>query len=132
MTKKWMAVLALALAAPAAFGATVKPVPAAARPEAGQVKVLRGEIKSDKQDLAAKVKAARAERAQLAAQMKAEIAKLKGSEGTRAEKAQARKALREKYSRLMKDLRAKSVSARKSLHEDITSKSGLIKKLRQS
>ncbi|MFI5346924.1 MAG: hypothetical protein ACHQ51_11175 [Elusimicrobiota bacterium] len=139
MTKKWMAVLALAFAAPMAFGQTVaavhskkvKPV-LAVSPAAGQMKVLRQEIKQDKQDLSAKKKAGHSERAQLAAQWQAELAKVKASEGNRAEKASARKALREKYTRLMKELRAKTVSTRKSLREDISSKSGLIKRLRQS
>ena len=140
MTKKWMAVLALALAAPAAFGQSVVPAVhakkikavSAAKPAEGQMKVLRQEIKQDKSDMAAKTKAARAERRQLAVQLKAELAKVKGTTGTRADKAQARKALREKYARLMQDARSKAVFERRNLSEDITGKSGLIKKLRQS
>ena len=130
MTKKWMAVLTLALMAPAVFGQTV--VTAAANPAEGQVKMLREEIKRDKQDLTAKVKAARSARQELNAQMKAEFEKVKNSTGTRAEKSSARKALRQKYARLMKDVHAKSVLQRRSLREDMSSKSGLIKKLRQS
>ena len=131
MTKKWMAVLALTFAAPMAFGQKVQKVHTVA-PAAGQMKVLREEIKRDKQDLTEKKKTVHSERAQLAAQWQAELAKVKASEGTRSEKSAARKALREKYTRLMKELRSKTAAARKSLHEDITSKSGLIKKLRQS
>ncbi|MDE2510712.1 MAG: hypothetical protein KGL74_06285 [Elusimicrobia bacterium] len=131
MTMKWMAVLALAFAAPAAFGQTAKSVPADGA-AAGQVKILRSEVRRDKLDLSAKVKAVRSARAQLAAQWQAERAKLKGAPGTRAQKAAARKALREKYARLMKELREHNAAARKSLREDMTSKSGLIKRLRQS
>ena len=131
MTMKWMAVLALALA-PAAHGAAVKPVPAAERPAAGQVKVLRGEIMRDKADLTAKAKSGRAERAELAARMRAELAKVRETKGTRAEKASARKAVREKYGKLLREAREKSAFVRRNLNEDITSKSGLIKKLRQS
>jgi hypothetical protein len=140
MTKKRMAVLALVLAAPAVFGQTVVPAvhaqkvkpAAAAKPAAGQMKELRQEIKQDKSDMAAKTKASRAERRELVVQLKAELAKVRGTVGTRAEKAQARKALREKYARLMQDARSKAVFQRRNLNEDITGKSGLIKKLRQS
>ena len=127
MTKKWMAVLALTLVAPAAFGQT-----AVTAPSAGQVKILREEIKRDKTDLTAKWKSARAVREQLTAQMKAEAAKLKTAEGTRAEKAAARKALRLKYANLMKEARAKNARERRALREDMASKSALVKRLRQS
>lgn len=141
MTKKWMT-LALALVAPAVFGQTSTTVPAvrvkkakhamAAPAQAGQTKVLRDEIKRDKTDLAAKRKAARAERVQLGVQEKAELAKIKGSTGTRAEKSAARKALREKYARLMKDAASRSVFERKQLREDIAGKKAQIQKLRRS
>jgi ribosome-binding protein aMBF1 (putative translation factor) len=140
MTKKWMAVLALGLVAPAAFGQTAtavpakkaKAVPAAAGPAAGQMKVLRDEIQRDKQDLTAKRKTKHAARVQREAQRKAEFAKVKASSGTRAEKALARRALRVKYAQLMKEARQKDAYERRNLREDMTSKSGLIKKLRQS
>lgn len=119
--------LALALAAPAAFGQTAK-----TGAEPGQVKILREEIRRDKADLSAKWKAARAERAQLAAQMKAEAVKLKSVEGTRAEKAAARRALRAKYARLAKEARERSALQRKRLREDMASKGALVKRLRQS
>lgn len=129
MTMKWMAVLALGLLAPAAYSQKIASAPV---PAAGQMKVLREEIKRDKADLTAKVKAGRAERAQLMAQQKAEAAKLKVSTGTRAEKTHARQALRVKYAGLMKDARVRNLFERRHLRDDITSKSGLIKRLRQS
>ncbi len=122
MTKKAM-VLAFALAAPAAFGQTSMPAP---------VNTLRQEIKRDKDGLSAKVKAERAERRQMLAQEKAELAKVAKSEGTRAEKKAARQAVRAKYAQLFKDAHAKGAYEKKNLREDISSKQGQIKKLRQS
>lgn len=133
MTKKWMAALALAAMAPAAFGQTAKAkVVKTASPAAGQIQILRQEIKRDKTDLAAKRKAAHAERVQLQAQQKTELVKVKGAAGSRAEKAAARRSIAVKYAGMMKDARQKNALARKSLREDIQSKSGMIKKLRQS
>ena len=138
MTKNGMA-LALALVAPAAFGQTsmpetrVKKAEAAiANPTAAPVKILRDEIKRDKGDLTAKVKAERAERKQLLAQEKAELAKVAKSEGTRAEKKAARQSVRSKYAQLMKDAHQKGSYEKKNLREDISAKQGQIKKLRQS
>jgi hypothetical protein len=138
MTKKSMA-LALALVAPAAFGQTSMPAAHAKKakaavenPTAAPVKILRDEIKRDKGSLTAKVKAERAERKQLLVQEKAELAKVAKSEGTRAEKKAARQAVRAKYAQLMKDARHKGSYEKKNLRDDITSKQGQIKKLRQS
>lgn len=127
MTMKWTAVLALALIAPAAFGQAAKTAPSA-----GQVKILRDEIKRDKADLSAKWKAARAERVRLAAELKAETAKLKAVKGPRAERTAALKALRAKYAGLMKEARAKCARERRALREDMASKGALVKRLRQS
>jgi hypothetical protein len=131
--------LALALVAPAAFGQTSMPaarvkkaVEAVGAPNAAPVKILRDEIKRDKDDLTAKVKAERAERKELLAQEKAELVKIGKSEGTRAEKKAARQALRAKYAQLMKDVHQKGSYQKKNLREDIASKQAQIKKLRQS
>ena len=139
MTKKCMAVLALALLAPAAFGqadmaARVKKTKAATEPNptAAPVKTLRDEIKRDKSDMTGKTNAARAEHKQLFAQEKAELAQVAKSVGTRAEKKQARLTVRSKYAQLLKDARAKGAYERKNLREDIASKREQIKKLRQS
>ena len=136
MTKKLMA-LALALVAPAAFGTTSMPAAhvkkaAVENPTAAPVKILRDEIKRDKTDLTAKVKAERAERRQLLVQEKAELAKVAESLGTRAEKKAARQAVRSKYAQLMKDAHHKGSYQKKNLRDDISSKQGQIKKLRQS
>ncbi|MFI5348196.1 MAG: hypothetical protein ACHQ2Z_01520 [Elusimicrobiota bacterium] len=139
MTNKWMAVLALGILAPAAFGQadmpaprTKKSKPAGVSQSAAPVKTLRSEIKRDKGDMAGKTKAGRAEHKQLLAQEKAELAKVGQSIGTRAEKKQARQAVRAKYAQLIKEERAKFAYERKNLSEDITSKHHQIKKLRQS
>jgi ribosome-binding protein aMBF1 (putative translation factor) len=132
MTMKWMAVLALALAAGSAFGETAPGAKAGQAKPNGQVKILRQEIKRDQTDLSAKWKSSREQRKELAVQLKAELAKVKVSEGSRAEKTHARRALRDKYARMLKDARAKSVFERRNLREDISSKSAMIKKLRQS
>ena len=124
MTKKCMTVLALALLAPAAFGQTGT--------TAAPVKILRDEIKRDKSDMIGKTKAARAEHKELLSQEKAELVQVGKSVGTRAEKKQARLAVRAKYAQLLKDERAKVSFQKKNLREDITSKQGQIKKLRQS
>ncbi len=128
MTKKTMAFLALALLAPAAFAQTVK----SAAPNAGQVAVLRGEIKRDKADLAAKRKARHEAAVQLDAQMRSELAKIKAGTGTRAEKSAARKAVKAKYAGLRKDLRSKSSFESRGLREDIAGKKALILKMRRS
>lgn len=122
MNKKWMTALALALLAPAAFGQANMPAE----------KVLRGEIVRDKGDLSAKLKAERAQRKQLLVQEKAELAKIRESTGTRAEKKQARQAVRQKYAKLAADAHQKSAFERKNLREDMQAKRGQIKKLRQS
>jgi hypothetical protein len=129
MTKKLMSVLALALLAPAAFGQSGT---AAAPTTEAPVKILRDEIKRDKADMVGKTKAARAEHKQLLAQEKVELVQAAKSSGTRAEKKQARVAVRAKYAQLLKDERAKVSFQKKNLREDITSKQGQIKKLRQS
>jgi hypothetical protein len=126
MTKKWMAVLALGLVAPAAFGQT------AMKQTSAPVQTLRSEIKRDKGDMTGKTKAERAERKQLLAQEKAELAQVAKTTGTRAEKKQARVAVRAKYAALLKEAHAKAAFERKNLREDITSKQNQIKKLRQS
>jgi hypothetical protein len=134
MTKKVM-VLALALAAPAAFGQTNMTAAggaAAVNPAAAPVKTLRDEIKRDKGDIAAKTKAERAEHRELLAAEKAELAKVAQSVGTRAEKKAARLAVRTKYAGLMKEASRKSSYERKNLREDIVAKRGQIKKLRSS
>ena len=140
MMKKWMAVLALGLVAPAAFGqasmaaAHVKKAKVAAglNPTAAPVKTLREEIKRDKGDMTGKTKAARAEHKQLLAQEKAELVQVTKSVGTRVEKKQARLAVRSKYAQLLKDTHSKGAYERKNLREDISSKRVQIKKLRQS
>jgi hypothetical protein len=140
MTKKLMA-LALTLVAPAAFSQTSLPVVHSKKAKPALVmngqteamlKTLREEIKRDKGDLAAKVKTERSERKELLVQQKAELAKVKASEGTREEKKQARQALHDKYVKLMKEAREKIRFERGQLHQDIASKKDQIKKLRQS
>ncbi len=129
MTNKWMAVLALGLLAPAAFGQAVM---TKTEQTAAPVQTLRSEIKRDKGDRTGKTKAQRAEHKQLVAQEKAELVKIGQSVGTRAEKKQARMAVRAKYAQLLKEERAKFAYEKKNLSEDITSKHHQIKKLRQS
>jgi hypothetical protein len=126
MTKKWMAVLALGLLAPAAFGQT------AMNQSAAPVLTLRQEIKRDKGDMTGKTKAFRAERKELLAQEKAELAQVGKTVGTRAQKKAARQAVKAKYADLLKGARGKSAYQRKNLREDISSKHDQIKKLRQS
>jgi hypothetical protein len=132
MTMKWTTMTALVLLAPAAFAGTAKVVPVKGGAHDGQVKILRQEIKRDKDDLSAKWKAGRAQTRELNGRMKAELAKVKETKGTRAEKAAARKAVREKYAGLLKEARARSASARRGLREDMAAKSALIKSLRRS
>ncbi|MFI5362022.1 MAG: hypothetical protein ACHQ49_08650 [Elusimicrobiota bacterium] len=139
MTKKWMAVLALGLLAPAAFGQTdaaaahaKKAKAAVPNPAAAPVKTLQGEIKRDKGDMKGATKTERAEHKQLLVQEKAELAAVSKTTGTRAEKKQARLAVRTKYAQMLKEQRAKFAAERKNLSEDISSKRGQIKKLRQS
>src|ERR1035437_30254 len=127
MTKKVMA-LAFALAAPAAFGQTSM---TATNRTAVPVNILRQEIKRDKGDLTAKVKAERAELKQLLVQEQAELAKVAKSVGTRAEKKAARQALRSKYAQLLKAEHEKGSYEKKNLRQDMSSKQGQIKKLRQ-
>lgn len=128
MTMKAMAVLALGLLAPAAFGQTaaVNPMTAVA------THTLRSEIKRDKGDMTGKTKAFRAERKELLVQEKAELVKITGSTGNRAQKKAARQAVRAKYAQLLQDARVKAGYQRKNLRDDMTSKRGQIKKLRQS
>ena len=126
MMKKWMAVLALGLIVPATFGQTVM------NQTVAPVKTLRDEIKRDKGDMTGKTKTARAEHKQLLALEKAELVQVTNSTGTRAEKKQARLAVRAKYVQLLKDARAKDAYQKKNLREDISSKREQIKKLRQS
>lgn len=141
MTKKWMLVSVLGLAASAAFGQAdmpaahakkAKKAPSAISQNAAPVKTLREEIKRDKGDMTGKTKAARAEHKQLLAQEKAELAQVAKTVGTRAEKKQARASVHAKYAQLLKDERAKVAFQRKNLREDIASKQEQIKKLRQS
>ena len=124
MTKKLMAVMALGLLAPAVFGQTNQ--------TAAPVNTLRQEIKRDKGDMTSKTKTFRVERKELLAQEKAELAQVAKSTGTRAEKKQARQTVRAKYARMIKEAHAKVAYERKNLREDMTSKHGQIKKLRQS
>jgi len=128
MTMKAMAVLALGLLAPAAFGQTAAMNPSA---EAA-AHTLRSEIKRDKGDMTGKTKAFRAERKELLVQEKAELVKITASKGNRAQKKAARQAVRVKYAQLIKDARAKAGYQRKNLRDDMTSKRVQIKKLRQS
>ena len=128
MTKKWMAVLALGLLAPAAFGQTAAMNPSTAV----AARTLRSEIKRDKGDMTGKTKAFRAERKELLVQEKAELAKIKDSTGSRSDKKAARQALRAKYAQLLQDARSKAGDQRKNLRNDMTSKRVQIKKLRQS
>ena len=136
MTKKWMAVLALGLLAPAAFGKTMARAktnePVVLDQTAAPVKTLREEIKRDKGDMTGKTKSFRAEHKQLLAQEKAELVQVGKTVGTRAEKKSARQAVHAKYAQLIKDLHAKNAYQKKNLREDITSKHNQIKKLRQS
>ncbi len=126
MTKKWMAVLALGLLAPAAFGQAMDQAAASAG-------TLRQEIKRDKGDMTGKTKIFRSERKELLVQEKAELVKVTKSTGTRAEKKTARKAVHVKYAQLFRDERSVKVAyQKKNLREDITSKHSQIKKLRQS
>ena len=127
MTMKAMAVLALGLLAPAAFGqtATVPMTVVAAHN-------LRSEIKRDKGDMTGKTKVFRAERKELLAQEKAELVKITGTTGTRAQKKAARVAVRNKYAQLLKEARFKVGYQKKNLRQDMTSKHNQIKKLRQS
>ena len=142
---KMTMILALALMAPAAFGQTATTaavrvkkakkatvVAAAPNQAVASTKILRDEIKRDKGDLSAKVKAERAVHLQLLAQEKAELAQLKGTQGTRAEKKQAHLALRQKYAKMMSEARGQNAFERKNLRQDISSKREQIKKLRQS
>lgn len=128
MTMKAMAVLALGLLAPAAFGQTTAMVPATAVAS----RTLRSEIKRDKAGMTGKTKAFRAERKELLAQEKAELVKITGTTGTRVQKKAARASVRNKYAQLLKDARFKAGYQRKNLSEDMSSKRGQIKKLRQS
>lgn len=138
MTKKRTAVLAFGLAATAAFGqanaaaARARKEQAGPLPAAAAVKMLRGEIKRDRGDMAVKTRDARAERKQLRVQEKVALAQVAKSTATRAEKKRARAAVRAKYAQLRKDARAKGAYERRNLSEDIASKRGQIKKLRRS
>jgi ribosome-binding protein aMBF1 (putative translation factor) len=128
MTMKAMAVLALGLLAPAAFGQTTAMAPSTVV----AAHTLRSEIKRDKGDMTGKTKAFRAERRELLAQEKAELVKIVGTTGSRAQKKAARQAVRNKYAQLLKEARGKVGYQRKNLREDMSSKHNQIKKLRQS
>lgn len=139
--KTQLTALAFALVASAAFAQTSVPTvqakkekPAMLESDAARssAKTLRGEIERDQGELAAKTKSERAQRKELAAQEKAEIAKVRAGTGTRADKKKVRQAIRERYARLVQDIRHKSDFERKRLREDITSKRDQIRKLRQS
>lgn len=120
-----VAVLGLALAAMATFS----------RAEAGAaatVQGLRGEVARDKGDLGTKWKTERAELSRLRAERKAELAKVGGMPGTRADKTKARRVLREKYAQQMRDVRQRGAARRRSLREDVRSKSVQIRDLRRS
>ena len=122
MTKRWMAVLALCLAAPAAFGQET----AAAK---APVKTLRAEIKRDQGDVGAKWKTERQARHEIRLQHKADLARLRGEPGTRAEKQAVRAALKTKYAGMIRDVHEKGLFEKKNLREDMTSKRSELKKL---
>lgn len=99
---------------------------------AEQIKVLRAEIKKERADFAAKGQALKAERRQTTAQEKAELAQLQKAPGKKADKKQARLALRAKYAALLKDARQKRRSQSAFLREDVKSKRDVISRLRRS
>jgi capsule polysaccharide export protein KpsE/RkpR len=148
--KMSMLALALALVAPAAYSQTatnavtpvtpVKHVRAHAKAKApkldaeltAKIKTLRQEIKQERVSLSAKGKSLKAEHAELLQQENAELAKIKAGSGKKADKKQARLAVRRKYAALYQDARAKHASERRMAREDIQSKRAMITKLRQS
>lgn len=143
--KTSMLALALALVAPAAFSQASAPTtqaPAHAKPRAkkpapnpsaqGNIKVLRGEIKTEKGELSAKAKAAKSEHAALVGQERGELGKVKTVLGNKSEHKAARLAVRQKYARLFQDAHEKRKAERRMLREDIKAKRALISKLRQS
>ncbi|NNN04297.1 MAG: hypothetical protein HKL90_00205 [Elusimicrobia bacterium] len=149
--KTTMLVLTFALAATAAMSQTVMNTAAPLAPAkthahvhaqakkaalapsaAEQIKVLRAEIKKERADFAAKGQALKAERRQTTAQEKAELAQLKKAPGKKADKKQARLALRAKYAALLKDARQKRRSQSAFLREDVKSKRDVISRLRRS
>jgi len=139
MMKTSMLALALSLVAPAAFSQTSltvahakAKVPALSLSAQGQIKILRAEIKREKGDLAAKRKAVKTERLALAGQKRAETDKVKTTTGTKAQKRQARAAVRQKYAELLKGLRDKRRSESRWMKGDIKSKQDMILKLRHS
>jgi len=119
---KMMTVLALALAAPAAF--------AAAQSQA-QVEALRVEIKRDGKDLGAKWKAGKSQRQALLDERKAELAKVKTGPGSKEEKKAARRAIREKYAKLLKEVGARRRAEGRWIREDMRDKGNQILRLRE-
>jgi hypothetical protein len=143
--KTSMLALALALVAPAAYSQTVTAAQTAVHAHAkktkapkldasaaGKIKVLRQEIKQERAQLSSKSKSLKTERAALLGQENAELAQVKAAPGKKAEKKQARLAVRRKYAALFKDAREKRVSERRVVREDIQAKRAMISKLRQS
>ena len=99
---------------------------------AEQIKVLRVEIKKERADFAAKGQALKVEHRKTTAQEKAELAQLKKALGKKADKKQARLALRAKYAALLKDVHQKRRSQSAFLREDVKSKRDVISRLRRS
>ena len=139
--KTSMLALALTLVAPAAFSQTVTnavthtkahKAPKLDAELAAKIKTLRQEIKEERVSLSHKGKSLKAEHAALMQQENAELAKIKAGPGKKAEKKQARLAVRRKYAAQLKDAREKRVSERRMAREDIQSKRAMITKLRQS
>jgi|GEM_PF-1973545 len=146
--KTSMLALALAFAAPAAFSQTVTATTPAAPVQkhavkhakskapkldpqtAAKIKNLRAEIKHERADMSAKSKAVKSEHAELVGQEKAELAKVQAGLGKKAEKKQARLAVRQKYAGLFKDAREKRRLERSFLRDDIKAKRQMIAKLR--
>lgn len=149
--KTTMLVLTFALAATAAMSQTVTNAAAPLAPvkmhahghaqakkaalapsAAEQIKVLRAEIKKERADFAAKGQALKAERREMTARGKAELAQLQKAPGKKADKKNGRLALRAKYAALFKDAREKRRSESAFLRGDVKSKRGVISRLRRS
>ncbi|MBI4371599.1 MAG: hypothetical protein HY552_04810 [Elusimicrobia bacterium] len=121
--KTWMTALTLALAVPA----LAKP----ATPGPAQARELRAQIKSAREDLAAKGKARKAALKELKGREQAELAAAKSAGTTRRQRALARRTVVEKYARLRHDLAAQRRSEKKSVEDDMKSKRELMRRLRR-
>lgn len=124
--RKTMMALSLSLAASAAFAAGGA-LPASVR---GQVQNLRAQLKQDQATLSAGRKEARLERQALLVRQKEDIAKIKAGPGGRAEKKEARLAVRRKYAALLKEARTKRQEKSRRLREEMKGKKSQILRLR--